>query len=290
MALPDALAAARLPRHQSPTLIRFGTNAVFRARDSHGQSVIVRLAAPSTDIERVRAEVNISRWLHERGFPVARPLTDALTVNGLTLSAWEYVPHDPRQRINQRDLGQLISLLHDITADFQQPLSQWDPLWKVGQRLGRLRPNAAVAASDIKLLRREHQRLTHELERLPEGIGSGVTHGDVHVGNVLASARGPVLIDFERIEYGPREWDLIPLAVGARRFANVSDSDYRQFSDGYGYDVTSWDGFETLARVRELSATSWLLALPQTPRTLKEASNRLRYWQGHPSPPLWSAV
>jgi uncharacterized protein (TIGR02172 family) len=48
----------------------------------------------------------------------------------------------------------------------------------------------------------------HALERLPDG--SALCHGDFHVGNVLLSAHGPLVIDWENATSG------YPLADGAR--------------------------------------------------------------------------
>jgi aminoglycoside phosphotransferase (APT) family kinase protein len=111
----------------------------------------------------------------------------------------------------------------------------------------------------------------------------------VHAGNVLAAASGPVLIDFERAQNGPREWDLVTAAVNARRFGGSIEAQQR-FSDGYGYDVRDYGGFETLARIRELSATTWLLGLPSSPKVAREAQARLTYWRGDTDPPVWAAV
>jgi hypothetical protein len=60
-----------------------------------------------------------------------------------------------------------------------------------------------------------------------------------------------VLCDFDGAGVGPREWDLVPVAVGALRFGYARDLQQR-FAHAYGVDVTRWPGFAELRRLREL--------------------------------------
>jgi len=39
-------------------------------------------------------------------------------------------------------------------------------------------------------------------------------HGDAFMGNLIGGATGPAIYDFDSSRDGPREWDLVPLAVG----------------------------------------------------------------------------
>ena len=67
----------------------------------------------------------------------------------------------------------------------------------------------------------------------------------------MPSPSGAVLCDFDGVGVGPREWDLVPVAVGALRFGYASDLQQR-FARAYGVDVTAWPGFGVLRRLREL--------------------------------------
>jgi aminoglycoside phosphotransferase (APT) family kinase protein len=87
----------------------------------------------------------------------------------------------------------------------------------------------------------------------------GVVHGDANVGNVLVDPHGEaVVIDLDSFSVGPREWDLIQTALFADRLGWHTAEEYRTFVEVYGYDVTAWDGYETLADMREIAMIAWL--------------------------------
>ncbi len=89
--------------------------------------------------------------------------------------------------------------------------------------------------------------------------GCGVIHGDANVGNVLLDTDGQaVLIDLDSFSIGPREWDLIQTALFADRLGWHTAEEYRTFVEVYGYDIMKWDGYETLADMREIAMTAWL--------------------------------
>lgn len=119
-------------------------------------------------------------------------------------------------------------------------------------------------------------QLGHELGRLRFPLGRSLVHGDAHLGNVLAGPDGPVLCDFDSACVGPPEWDLTPLAVGVERFGEPRRR-YRRFAREYGFDVTDWDGFPVLRRVRELKLTTSVLPILRSyPEVRPELLRRLR--------------
>jgi hypothetical protein len=67
-----------------------------------------------------------------------------------------------------------------------------------------------------------------------------------------------VLLDFEAVAVGPREWDLVPTAVARERF-RLSEEHYREFAATYGFDVRTWPGYPVLREIRELTMTTWLM-------------------------------
>ena len=67
-----------------------------------------------------------------------------------------------------------------------------------------------------------------------------------------------MLLDFEAVAAGPREWDLVPTAVACERF-RLSQEYYREFADTYGFDVRTWAGYTVLREIRELTMTTWLM-------------------------------
>jgi hypothetical protein len=41
----------------------------------------------------------------------------------------------------------------------------------------------------------------------------------------------------------------------------VSEGEYAEFVNAYGFDISRWDGFSILSAVRELGMTTWLMQL-----------------------------
>ncbi len=86
------------------------------------------------------------------------------------------------------------------------------------------------------------------------------THGDAHSENLMIEPDGRVvLIDFERFAWGQPEWDL---AMTATEFVTAkwwTQEQYDEFATAYGYDVMTWEGFDTLRRVHEIKMTTWLM-------------------------------
>jgi aminoglycoside phosphotransferase (APT) family kinase protein len=101
-------------------------------------------------------------------------------------------------------------------------------------------------------------RADHEVMRFE--LPPGPVHGDAHTGNLLRQADGAVLLlDFERFATGPREWDLVEPALEHYRLGWEPAEGYRAFVDAYGFDVATWDGFDILCSIRELTMTTWLM-------------------------------
>jgi thiamine kinase-like enzyme len=95
------------------------------------------------------------------------------------------------------------------------------------------------------------------LAGLEFALPSGPIHGDAHTANLLADRGRLVLLDFESSALGPREWDLLPTAIGVDRYG-LSEDAYQAFAGTYGFDVRGWAGYPVLRRVRELTMTTWM--------------------------------
>jgi aminoglycoside phosphotransferase (APT) family kinase protein len=86
-----------------------------------------------------------------------------------------------------------------------------------------------------------------------------VIHGDANVGNLLCDDAGTArLADLDGFSIGPREWDLILTAMYYDRYGWHTEEEYRAFVEAYGFDVMAWDGYETMADLRELLMVVWL--------------------------------
>jgi hypothetical protein len=56
-----------------------------------------------------------------------------------------------------------------------------------------------------------------------------------------------VLLDFDAVAIGPREWDLMSTSIAVQRYG-LPEEQYQEFAANYGFDVRSWPGYPVLQR------------------------------------------
>jgi Ser/Thr protein kinase RdoA (MazF antagonist) len=253
-----ALVSACAETGLNPTgarLIRLGENAIY---ELPREGVVARVARSTALADRVLREVRIADWLAEQDYPAVRTAADvkqAIEADGRLVTFWQLVPPNATQP-TVADLGCLLRRLHDLPAP-SFPLPVFDPLSVVP---GRLACPGAAPPDDVAFLRDRYEELAEAYRTLPPSAPHGLIHGDAHRGNVLMSAAGPLLSDFETAALGPREWDLTPTAMSVERFA-LDAHTYAAFVDAYGQDVRDWAGFGVLRQIREITMTTWLMQL-----------------------------
>ena len=153
-------------------------------------------------------------------------------------------------------VGEMIARLHlvdpgDIVGRYPLPFCGDFPWWdftsvmnEVGGDLDR-RSHAAIAvaiARSVPML--DQQR-----------AGSAVVcHGDVHPGNVIQAAQGPVLLDWDLLCRGPAAWDHAPLMTWTERWGGEAGI-YEAFADGYGRSLRGDGVAEAIAELRLVAAT-----------------------------------
>ncbi len=194
--------------------------------------------------------------------------------------------------VDTKVFGHLLYELHALTDSYEgvDELPRWAPIDHIAERLAQARGERSfLALDDIVLLEFWMERLASELVALPWALRPGLLHGDAHTGNVLNTSSGPVVIDFDLISFGPREWDLVPTAVSSLRF-RADRASVESFGSGYGFDIMSWQGWPTLKRLRELYMTSWLVTVAATPERQAEVRHRLEYWREPDEGAVWHAV
>ncbi len=264
-------------------LLRFGNNGVFQI----GDRFVIRVARPSTPAETTRREVQIARELSAAHVPVIRladlPVEQPLTAAGCQGTVWDYVPG---KRPTFYQFGQLVRRFHEGTDKWLAQLPEWQPLVSARRRLDELADQ--YPRDDIVLLNDWYERISDELNSLRPLLQCGVIHGQAEIGNALLRGGTPLFLDFERIAVGPREWDLIDTAVTALRFSRPHE-DYQCFAEAYGFDVMTWESFDTLRRVWELRATTWLMqAASYSRRREDEVRVRIDTWRDDEPMKLWS--
>ena len=272
--------AARQWRLAAPTLIRVGANGVFAA---DGVILRVGVATASMGTALVLAE-----RLRAAGIRVARPArADWLDLpGGLSVTAWERIDFDPGGVIDWEQIGSMVAAVHDFdpaTVDHPLPFCGDFPWWDFDAMFAE----AADDAEALEILRGVVVRHRWWYERARTGR-LVVCHGDVHPGNVLVAAAGPVLIDWDLLCVGPPEWDHTALATWTERWGGDAGV-YEAFARGYSRTVdTAMLG--ALAELRLVAATLMRLKRARVdPAHRHEAEQRMRYWRGDRDAPMWRA-
>lgn len=276
-------------------LIRFGTNAVFEVRSAR---VALRLRRPGTSPSEIERQVAIASWLADSGFPVNRPAKGSSVLHegldGAVASFWEWIDNDPQERVDIRELGELLHRFHTLTeecptaADFPR----WDAMAEIGKRIQGLEQANGEwpARSQLELMREWSRETAGELKSVEWQLPTGLIHGDAHTGNVLAMrSGGGLLIDLDAIARGHREWDLVPTAVSRLRFHGDADS-ISEFAAAYGFDLLSWSGWPAMRRLRELYMTSWLMTVASNSERRAEVNHRMDCLRSYDDESRWHAV
>jgi Ser/Thr protein kinase RdoA (MazF antagonist) len=267
-------------------LLRFGSNAVFGVDEFH----VLRVMRPTTSEADVRREIDLVREFVRLDIPAAR-LADipAQPLRALDClgTVWERLDEPDHSNLYSQ-LGQLVRVLHKCTAGLRVPLEPWRQLTSSDRRLAEQRDH--YAPEDVTMLTQWSKRIASELDQVKPVLPAGVIHGQAEVGNVLFHAGQPMLIDFEQVSIGPREWDLVHTAVAVTRFGRPERC-YRDFADAYGFDVRTWDGYPTHRRLWELCATTWLMQHDRgDPKVAREIEVRLATWRDDKPDTQWSGV
>ncbi|WFE60059.1 phosphotransferase [Micromonospora sp. WMMD712] len=228
-------------------LLRHHTNAVYAVRD-----VVIKIAPGDLGIERVRAVVAVVDWLVARRFPTVElhpGLAQPLRVSGHAVTVWQRLDPADHRPITVAELGTLLRDLHALPAP-PIPLPILQPINGIAR---------SVARSEI-LNGKEQDLLMDRLEVLAAGWeamrfphGPSLIQSDPQIRNALRRFDGtPVLADWDGAVLGPREWDIATVAVHCRRFDPPGWAAFADFTAAYGWDATSWPGFDELCQLREL--------------------------------------
>lgn len=281
-----AIAAASHWNLAAPELIRLGANGVFGSGD-----VILRISRATAPMH---VALDLARLLAGEGIRVAVPArTDVVTFdNGLTVTAWQRVEHDPSLAVDWEHVGAMIAKVHII-----------DPT-RVGHKgIGHPLPFcASFPWWDFDMMMSEADGLDATTRAALEGVVVQygwwadaalakplvVCHGDVHPGNVVVDRDGPVLLDWDLLCLGPPAWDHAPLMTWTRRWGGERGI-YEAFCAGYGTPIDD-EIAHAVAEMRLLAATLMRLQRARfDPAHRDEATRRLAYWRGDPNAPMWRA-
>lgn len=287
--------------------VKYRENHVFRAIDSSGASVAIRLHRPGyRDDAQVRAELSYLRELRDAGIPVPEVVTTpdgdlfADVESGghrrlVSVQRWvdDAAPfgdvesvlagrHSPEPEAFAR-IGKLLGRLHaaadriGVPADFQR--SAWNadglvgaaPLW--GDPLALPTLSGAERAAITHATPVLHARLT--------ALGTdrrifGVVHADATPENILESDGRFVLIDFDDFGTGWYVFDLVT-AVFHHALHPRYPAYERALRDGYTtsrpLDADVIDRWDDFMLARGLTYLGWAAARPGDPASEFIAGN-----------------
>lgn len=266
-----------------PHLLRMGMNGIFAA----GDEVLLRVSRPSAPAQHA---ISLATALTRVGIRVPTYLRDeAFHSEGHAVFAiGAIVETGP---VDWTAVGSMIARLHRIDRSelpdgYPVPFCGDFPWWNFASLISEVgdQLDAASRAAIDAAIARGMPLLTEQRARA--GV---VCHGDVHPGNVIQSASGPVLLDWDLLCHGPPAWDHGPLMTWTNRWGGEPGT-YEAFARGIGESLRNDPLAEAVAELRLVAATLMRLrAARANPAAVEEAALRLRYWRGEAEAPQWSA-
>ena len=287
-------------------------NRVYRLGCTDGRAVVLKVYRPGRWSDAsILEEHAFAAELAARDVPVVAPLAAAGTTlhhcRGFRFAAYPMQP-GAAPELDQPGamelLGRTLARLHAVGA--VRPFSHRPRL--AGERLGAAARRSLLRSgmlpghlADRYALASE--RLVAAIEAEVDATGPVTTlrlHGDCHLGNILWHEHGPVFVDLDDCQSGPRVQDLWMFLSGdapAQRaqWAQLS-SGYQQFGD---FDFRELRLIEALRGARMLNHAAWLVERwtdPAFPRAFPWVAEP-RYWERYvddlmeqtalvPDPPL----
>ena len=273
-----ASAAARRWGLPAPELLRVGMNALYTAGD-----VVLRVARPSAP---AAAAIELAAVLDAAGVAVPPPAFDeVVTIGEQSVTAWRRL-QPVGSAADWRAVGEMVARVHaldvgDLPSTYPMPPCESFPWWRFDVLLAEVAPAvdpAARAGIDAALER--HGDWTGRI------TSRVVCHGDVHPDNVVMTADGPVLLDWDLLCRGPAAWDHAML-LRITRWGWPAQW-YDDFAAGYGGSLVGDPLAESIAELRLVAATLMRFRAGRTdPPAMVEAQRRLAYWRDGAGAPLW---
>lgn len=286
----DAVRVRRLAEHAAsvwglpePELMRVGMNALYVA----GDEVVIRIGRPTSD---PGGALRLAELLRAHGIRVPTFVRAAAIIDG-PLAAMAIAREHTAGEIDWPSVGEMVARVHAIdpsTIDpfYPVPRCTTFPWWQFDGLLADVADllDDTARRGIIEAIMRHREWPARAASRWV------LCHGDVHPGNVLATAGGAVLIDWDLLCRGPVGWDHAPLLTWAERWGGEPGL-YERFATGYGASLRSETTAEAIAELRLVAATLMRLRSGRSdPAAAVEAEQRLRFWRGDPDAPAWQAA
>jgi Ser/Thr protein kinase RdoA (MazF antagonist) len=257
-------------------------NAIYAAGD-----VILRVGHPTAP---ARSSLELADRLRAAGIAVPGPARpEAIEHDDAWVTAWERVVPSGAP-VDWGAVGSMVRRLHelrpaDLPPAYPVPSPARFPWWDFARLLDEVGPSIDGAA---------RAGLEAAVARWPDwsdprGTRTVICHGDVHPGNVIMTAEGPYLLDWDLVCAAVPAWDHAPLMTWSSRWGGAPGL-YERFAAGYGWSARGDPHAEAAAELRLVAATMMRVrAALGDPAAGEEAERRLRYWRGDPAAPSWRA-
>lgn len=265
--------------------LRIGMNAVFVAGDT-----VVRVGRPTAPAS---AAFDLAERLGEVGVRVPRPVGAEPVADGeLTATRWRRELPDGRP-IDWVEVGRMVARLHAaggdvVPPDHPCPSPTTFPWWDFDSLLDEAGPDEidAAARRGLAAAVERHRWWRRAAVDPADGV---ICHGDVHPDNVVQTADGPVLADWDLLCVAPAGWDHAPMMTWAERWGGPA-GEYEAFASGYGRSCRDDPFASAVAELRLVAATLMRVrAARSDPAARAEADRRLAHWRGDPDAPTWRA-
>ncbi|MCV7283620.1 phosphotransferase [Mycolicibacterium flavescens] len=238
---------------------------------------------PQAQTAQQRAELDVTGWLAERGYPVVAPspLTPREPVRreGFSMTFWQYVEH---QRSAEPDMAARMAAtarLHAALRDYPGELGFWAPFGTyIPEGLTRLRELPDVLPpADLERAQQEWAVIAPVLTSRDvfaatfPGVGVQPIHGDAPYHNMI----GELWSDFELVTIGAVESDLAmtgPDAVAAYDAAAV----------GLGLRPTDPRVLAVTEAAGRLGIVAALAMAPELPMLIDGVAPMLDLWREAP--------
>jgi aminoglycoside phosphotransferase (APT) family kinase protein len=266
------------------SLVRATSAVVFATTN-----LIVRVSAPETPAEEAGAHLRISTYLQESGVAAAIPkLPTPFSIEGGTATVWL------RETILDRGVepettGVAMARLHQLsTPSWLPPL---DILAVTRRRVHALSCSESLSADELVLID-EKLRSSQELASAHALISNlRIVHGDIP-GNLLATPRGGVFIDFENTGAGDPAWDLTRFLHSHSRFSGKDAASLDRVLNAYFEHGGNADlaRAHALLGVVDLIGAVWTVSARSSSLPMEHESHvRMQWLQDDGSGPKWHA-
>jgi hypothetical protein len=236
-----------------PEILADGSNVLVHLKPA---PIVARVATTTGLVRKpienwLALDLDIAGHLAAKNFPVVAPSAELPAGphlhDGLALTFWQFVDHDPGQIASAEETGPLLRQMHAALREYPGTLQRLSPFFEIPQWLDEMESLNALDGDDMAMLRRGHEILAAKIDAL--NLLEQPLHGDAHRKNLLRTSRGLLWTDFEDACSGPIEWDIAC-------FIRTSGEDPKTALASYG-NTTDMERLQPFFEARDLQGAIW---------------------------------